>query len=76
MSRLAQRAMLDIAILLKSMHINQTELARRLGVSRAHVSQLFLRRRDHKIQTVERLAHAIDLELVITFQPRRKPPRR
>jgi transcriptional regulator with XRE-family HTH domain len=50
--------------------INQTDLAKQLGCTKAHVSQLLSKKSGNfTLRTIERVAKAIGYELVVTLQP-------
>ncbi|HMS58897.1 MAG TPA: helix-turn-helix transcriptional regulator [Tepidiformaceae bacterium] len=52
--------------------INRTELAERMGVSRARVSQVLGGHDNLTLKTLVAVAHALDTSLSIGFEPRRR----
>ncbi len=55
----------DIARIMREQGISQAELARRLGVSRARVSQLLQHRSSPTLSTMVLVAHALGSRLIV-----------
>ena len=49
--------------------LTQELLARQAGVDRSMISRYETGRRSPRLDTLERLAEAVDLEIVVSFQP-------
>ena len=57
--------------LLRENHTRQAELAERLGVSEGHVSQLLRASANPTLFSIEKVASALDCEVVVWLIPRR-----
>ncbi|CAN5300662.1 hypothetical protein BH20ACT24_BH20ACT24_15690 [soil metagenome] len=57
--------------------ISQEELARRVGTSHSAISRIESGRHKTSVETLQRLAHALGLRLVLGFEsgPRKRPTR-
>lgn len=55
---------------LQEQHVNRKELAKRLGSSKAHVSQLLSGERNMTLRTLAKIAHHLGHEVHIEIRPR------
>lgn len=69
--RLSAWVLEEIACLMEDKHISKADLARKLEVSRAHMSQLFSGRKNPTLATIADLAWACGLRASIKFEPLR-----
>jgi transcriptional regulator with XRE-family HTH domain len=65
----------DVAGLMAARGVSQSELARRLGVSRARVSQLMQHRSSPTLRTMVEVAAALGCEFGIRMVPREREER-
>lgn len=49
--------------------LSQTELAKRMGTSQSVIARLELGGAEPRFETLERVAHALDAELIVELQP-------
>jgi transcriptional regulator with XRE-family HTH domain len=54
----------------KSIGLSQENLAKRAGVSRSHLGRLENARYSASIETVEKIARALDVDVFVLFEPR------
>ena len=66
----------EIARLMTDQGLSQSDLARRLGVSRAHVSQLLQHKSSPTLRTVVEVATALGCEVTLGVAPDGAPSRR
>lgn len=59
----------DIARIMRDQGVSQSELARRLGVSRARVSQLMCHKSSPTLHTVVEVARALGCDMTVTIVP-------
>jgi DNA-binding Xre family transcriptional regulator len=55
---------------MKDLGINKTELAKRLGVNRARVTQMFTTDTNWSISTIEKVAEALGCEIHLQIKPK------
>ncbi len=70
LSELAAEVFTDrICIAMEEQAVSQAELARRLGVSRQHISAFMTDPGNPTLQTIVRMAHALGLTVNIELEP-------
>jgi len=62
-----------ICIAMEEQGVSQSELARRLGVSRQHVSAFMADPGNPTLQTIAQMAHALGLRVSVTLEPAPAP---
>ena len=67
--RASDRFVARIAIAMDEQGVSQAELARRLGVSRQHISAFMTDPGNPTLQTIVRMAHALGLTVNIELEP-------
>jgi transcriptional regulator with XRE-family HTH domain len=67
--RASDRFVARIAIAMDEQGVSQAELARRLGVSRQHISAFMTDPGNPTLQTIVRMAHALALTVNIQLEP-------
>jgi len=67
---LRERVAKNIIDCRKSVGLNQENLARRAGLSRAYVGKIEDARFSVTIDTIEKIAHALDVDADVLFEPR------
>ena len=63
----------EICIAMEEQGVSQSELARRLGVSRQHISAFFADPGNPTLQTIVQMAHALGLRVNLTLEPAPAP---
>lgn len=69
--RAVDRIVDRICIAMDEQDVSQSELARRMGVSRQHISAFMADPGNPTVRTLVQMAHALDLEVDIELRPRR-----
>ncbi|MFP4249227.1 MAG: helix-turn-helix domain-containing protein [Armatimonadota bacterium] len=69
----AERVSAQIAIAMDEQGVSQAELARRLGVSRQHISAFMTDPGNPTLQTIVRMAHALGLRVNVELTPAEEP---
>lgn len=67
---LRERVAKNIIDYRKSVGLSQENLAKRSGVSRSHLGKIENARYSMSIDTIEKIAHALDIEADVLFEPR------
>ena len=65
----AQQLGAQVRALREARGVSQEELARRIGASQSAIARLELGGAEPRFDTLERIANALDAELLITLQP-------
>ena len=67
---LRERVAKNIIYYRKSVGLSQENLAKRSGVSRSHLGKIENARYSMNIDTIEKIARALDVEADVLFEPR------
>jgi len=67
---LRERVAKNIIDYRKSVGLSQENLAKRSGVSRSHLGKIENARYSMNIDTIEKIARALDIEADVLFEPR------
>lgn len=60
----------EISRRMEELHLSRTDLAKRMGVSPAYITKILYGNANFTLETIAKLAHALDAEIAISFTPK------